>query len=723
MKRVRTPTVLQMEAVECGAAALAIMLGYYRRWVSLEELRIVTGVSRDGAKASKIINAARTYGMEAKGIKLEADEALQREMPFIVFWNFNHFIVIEGATKTHVYVNDPAIGPHRITRKEFEEGFTGVLLDISPGPDFKPGGERRSMFKSLAARVKGSEGALGLVVLVALMLVVPGLLMPAFLKNFIDEVLVQNNHTWLLPILVGLVLTALFSVMLTYLQQRYLLRIQTKLAITSAGQFFWHVLRVPVVFYTQRYVGDVASRVQSCHRLAALLSGSLSTTLASNLTIVFFAAVMWSYSGVLTLIAAALASINIVVLGMVRRKLKDSNSHLLNQQAKLSGASVAGLQAIETLKASGTESDFFRIWSGYQTKTINTEQKLGYTMEFLSSVPGFLNQLTSALILGTGGLLIINGELTIGGLVAFQSLMGHFTGPLQQLLGFGSQIEQIHGDLDRLDDVLRHPVDSAFAKANRPEVAVSEQQPDDSRMGKLSGEVELKGISFGYSPLEAPLIEDFNLRIFPGQRIALVGASGSGKTTLARLILGLYEPTGGQILFDGRPRSEIPHTIMTASLNSVDQEITFVGGTVYDNLTLWNPAISKEAVVRAAKDAMIHEVIASRPGGYESMVTEGNANFSGGQAQRLEIARALARDPTLLVLDEATAALDPVTEQQIDSNLRRRSLTCIIVAHRLSTIRDSDEIIAMAGGKVIERGTHEQLMSRKGYYARLVEMQ
>jgi NHLM bacteriocin system ABC transporter peptidase/ATP-binding protein len=724
MNRVRTPTVLQMEAVECGAAALSITLAYYGRWVPLEELRVATGVSRDGAKASNIVKAARTYGMEAKGLKMEADEALRVPKPFTVFWNFNHFLVVEGQNDKYVYINDPATGPRRISHKEFEDGFTGVVLDMRPGSEFKKGGERRSLTRSLKSRLKGSESALAFIILVTLMLVVPGLLLPAFLKNFIDDVLTRGDNTWLLPILVGLALTAAFSSLLTYLQQRYLLRVRTKLAISSASGFFWHVLRLPVVFYTQRYVGDVASRVQSCHKLASLLSGPLSTAVSNNLTIVFYAAVMAVYSWILTLIAVGLAAINIAALTLVRRRLKDINTHLLNQQAKLVGASMVGVQAIETLKATGTESDFFRIWSGYQTQTINGQQSLGGTTQLLSAVPGTLSSLTGAIILGVGGLLIIQGELTIGGLIAFQSLMGHFSGPLQQLVGFGSQMEQVHGDLDRLDDVLRYDTDPllhAGTSDDAPEATGTEERRTGFR--KLSGELELREVSFGYDPLAPPLITGFNLHMRPGQRIALVGGSGSGKTTVTRLILGLYQPNAGTILLDGQPFQEIPRTVVTGSLGSVSQDISFFEGSVRDNLTLWDPTIPKAAVIRAAEDAMIHEEIASRPGGYESLVAEGNANFSGGQAQRLEIARALARDPTLLVLDEATAALDPITEKKVDDNLRRRGITCVIVAHRVSTIRDCDEIIVLDRGKIVERGNHDELMRLDGRYAQLVKMQ
>jgi len=529
-------------------------------------------------------------------------------------------------------------------------------------------------------------------------------------------VLIRGFNDWVFPLVIGIVLAGLLDGLLTYFQQRQFLRLQTKLGIATAGEFFWHVLRLPVDFYTQRYIGDIADRVQSCHRLAMLLAGPLPTNAVNMFTAVFFVVIMAVYSVPLTLAAVGLTALNLVVIQFSNRKRRDLNNAMLNQSAQLAGASMAGLQAIESLKAMGTENDFFVRWSGYQVKTVNTNQQIGGVTTWFDAGPNVLAHLTTIAVLGGGALLIINGQLTIGGLVAFQMLLGHFTAPVQSLLGFNSQLQQVRGDLNRLDDVLRHPQDASLGG----------QEAADANSGapqrKLTGAIEIRDLTFGYNP-DVKLIENFNLSLTPGKRVALVGGSGSGKSTLAKLILGLYQPSSGAILYDGKPLTEIPRTVFTTSVASVDQDIFLFEGTIDENLTLWDETIPRDAVVHAAKDAKIHDEIVARPGGYDGSVSEQGTNFSGGQRQRLEIARALVQKPSVIILDEATAALDPVTEQIVDDNLRRRGCTCIIVAHRLSTIRDCEEIILLDQGKVAERGTHDELMALGGHYFRLVTLQ
>ncbi|NLW38815.1 MAG: NHLP family bacteriocin export ABC transporter peptidase/permease/ATPase subunit, partial [Peptococcaceae bacterium] len=556
--------------------------------------------------------------------------------------------------------------------------------------------------------------ALIFVILVGLLLVVPGLVIPVFSKIFVDDILLAGRENWLIPLLLGMGVTALLRGILTWIQQYYLARLETKIALQTTAQFYWHILRLPVMFFTQRYAGDICSRVQSNDRVAQILSGQLATNALNCIMVVFYFILMVWYNLWLALVGAVVAVINILYLRYVSRKRVDQNRKLLQDLGKLDGVGMAGLQLIETLKANGSESDFFAKWSGYQAKALNAEQEIGVSTQFLAAIPSFLTTLTNTVVLVLGGFLIFKGEMTIGMLVAFQSLMSSFLQPVTGLVSLGSQLQEMEGDMNRIDDVLKYPVD---------EQVKEDVQGADSNNSfkKLEGFVELKGVTFGYSPLEPPLIENFNLKLAPGSRVALVGGSGSGKSTVAKLIAGIYKPWSGEILFDGKPRESIPRVVINNSLAMVDQDIQLFQGSIRDNITLWDHTISEFDLIRAAKDACIHDDITSRPGGYDHRLDEGGSNFSGGQRQRLEIARALAGNPTILILDEATSALDPLTEKAIDERIRRRGCTCIIVAHRLSTIRDCDEIIVMERGKIVERGTHEELKSLNGHYVKLIQ--
>jgi NHLM bacteriocin system ABC transporter peptidase/ATP-binding protein len=713
-KPVRSPTVLQMEAVECGAAALGIVLAHFGRWVSLEELRIACGVSRDGSKASNIVKAARQYGLEAKGYKREPQNLRSVKPPMILHWNFNHFVVLDGFLgKGKARLNDPATGPREITEEELDQAFTGVVLTFQPGEGFERQGDPPRLIPALRRRLTGSRAALAFVLLAGLALAIPGLVVPVFSKVFVDSVLLEGRRDWLPPLLLAMGLAAFLTGALTWLQQSYLLRLETRMAVGGSSRFLWHVLRLPMEFFTQRYAGDISSRVGINDRVAQLLSRDLATNALGAVMIVFFAALLFRYDAVLTLVGIVVVSLNVAALRYVSRKRVDGNRRLVQDQGKLMGTAIGGLQTIETLKATGGESDLFTRWAGYQAKVVNGRQDLERYTQFLDAVPPLLSAVNTALILGIGGLRVINGDLSLGGLVAFQLLMASFIAPVNRLVSLGGRLQMVEGDMNRLDDVLRYRIDPTVGSGPG-------QEPDEGAPVKLAGYLELRDISFGYSRLDPPLIGGFNLNLTPGSRVALVGGSGSGKSTLSRLVTGLYQPWSGEILFDGKPRTELPPGVLTNSLAAVDQNVFLFEGTVRENLTLWDGTIPLPEVVAAAKDACIHEDIAARPGGYESPVEEGGSNWSGGQRQRLEIARALVGRPTLLVLDEATSALDPTTEKKIDEALRRRGCTCLIVAHRLSTIRDADEIIVLERGKVVQRGTHDELKGVQGPYAKLI---
>ena len=727
----RTPTNLQMEAVECGAAALASILGYYGRIVPLEELRSECGVSRDGTKASNILKAARKYGLKGKGFSKDPQSVASLPMPLIVFWNFNHFVVVEGFGADRVYLNDPAMGPRTVTNAEFDESFTGVVLVFQTSEEFQPGGARPSFWRAMGRRLRGSESGLLFVVLVSLVLTLFELVVPLFGKLFVDNVLMSRSTGLVFPLLVGMAATGLLMAVATWLQRLYLLKLSTKLAVKSSYQFLRHLLHLPIEFFTQRYGGEVGGRVASNDHIAQLLSGGLAANILNVVTAVLYLGLMVYFDVPLTLITVGLAALNVIALQVASRYRKDINIRLLQEQGQLLATSMSGLQAIESVKASGGEEDLFSRWAGHLAKVIVSRQRMEVFSRALGALPVFVTSLASIVILGVGALRVMDGEMTLGTLVAFQALMFGFLGPVNGLVELGASLQEIQGELRRLDDVLGYAVDPSVLPPEAddsdmisPSGSVAAALPAAETMPpKLVGRVELQDVSFGYSPLDPPLIRGFSLSVKPGSRVALVGSSGSGKSTLSKVISGLYQPWEGAVLFDGQSRNQWPRSVVTNSVAMVDQDFFLYEGSLRDVLTMWDTTVPDEVIIRAAQDACIHDEIVARVGGYESIVEEGGRNFSSGQRQRLEIARALVGQPSVLILDEATSALDPVTEEKVDENLRRRGCTCVIVAHRLSTIRDCDEIIVLDRGRVVQRGTHQSLLDARGLYRQLMTSQ
>jgi ATP-binding cassette subfamily C protein len=633
--------------------------------------------------------------------------------PYVVFWNFNHFVVVEGFGRGRVYLNDPATGPRTISLEEFDQAFTGVVLVMEPGPDFVRGGRKPRLLRALQTRLRGSREGLAYCLIAGCLLVLPGLLVPIFTQIFIDQLLIAGMHDWLRPLLVGMLLTAAFRGLLLPLQLYALRRLRLKLATVMSSRFLWHLLHLPVSFYVQRYAGEISARIRLNDKVAEVLSGRLATTAIEASMMLAYASIMVQYDAVLTLIGLSCAATNMLALQWVSRRRIDANQRLLQEQGKLTGLALAGLRSIETLKASALEADFFARWAGTYAKTINAQQDLGVSNQTLSVLPTLLSAVTSTLVVVIGGLQVMEGRLSIGMLVAFQSLMQSFLTPITRLVDLGGTLQELHGALSRLDDVLDNPT-HAEPRNGLAFPAIT------AETFRLRGHVEVRNVTFGHSRVNPPVLNNVNFSLAPGQWVALVGASGSGKSTLAKLVCGLYDPWEGEFCFDGIPRSQIPRQVLQHSLAMVDQEMMFFAGTIRENLTLWDTTVPDGQLVQACKDAAVHDEIVALPGGYDGEVLEGAANLSGGQRQRLAIACALVHDPAILIMDEATSALDAETEYRIIEHLRRRQCTCLIVAHRLSTIRACDHILVLDQGQVVQQGTHAALLQEGGLYARLI---
>lgn len=710
---VRVPVIMQMEALECGAACLAMVLAYYGKWVPLEQVRADCGVSRDGSNARNMARAARSYGLIAKGCRYEPD-TLRRQgsFPCIIHWNFNHFVVLDGFKGDKALLNDPAKGSYAVSMETFDQSFTGICLLFEPGADFQPGGKPKSVFAFARKRLDGAGAAVAFMLLTTFITSLIGIIYSVFSHIFLDRLLTGENVGWLGGFTLALVLFGAVRLVVEWIRAVYSLRINGKLAIVGSTSFMWKVLHLPMAFFSQRMAGDIQQRQNANAAIAGSMVKVLAPLAIDAALMLFYLVVMFRYSVLLTLMGVASIVINLSLSRLIAKKRVNITRVQQRDEGKLAGATVAGIEMIETIKSSGAENGFFERWAGYQA-SVNT-QKVRYEKlsQYLGALPSLVSSVTNSAVMMAGVWLTINGEFTAGMILAFQGFLTEFGEPAMTLVSAGQTIQEMRKDMERVEDVMQYPEDAVYG----PEA----QLRDDVEYDKLSGSVVMRGVTFGYSRLAEPLIEDFDLTLRPGSRVALVGASGCGKSTIAKLIAGLYQPWSGEILFDGKPINEIDRSVFTGSLAVVDQDIILFEDTIANNIKMWDSSIEDFEMILAARDASLHEDIMQREGGYNCRLAEGGKDLSGGQRQRLEIARVLAQDPTIIILDEATSALDARTEYEVVRSINERGITCIVVAHRLSTIRDCDEIIVLDHGKVTERGTHEELYALGGAYTRLI---
>lgn len=727
-----TPSILQIEAAECGAACLGMILAFYRRFVPLEQLRLDTGISRDGSRASNILKAARSYKLEAHGYRKEPETLSRIKLPAILHWAFNHFVVLEGFRGSKVYLNDPAQGRRQVSFRELDESFTGVVLCFSPMEDFAPGGQPPLWWLPLTDQLTRFKGAFVYLFCAGLLAVLPLLALPVATRIYLDDIIIGNHKDWMMPLLGLITLLLLVLVVVQALRLGCLNRWQRSMSTQLSTAFFHRLLRLPAGFFEGRNCGELVSRIRLNEQVAAVITGQLAPALLDVFIACFYLALLYYYNPFLTSIGIGFALLQFFFVLVYSRWYSRRSRQLVQCATQLNGVAVSGLTAIESLKAGGNEDDFFQRWSGFQAKLYDASQRLQLSEQLFAVLPAFFLSLGGVLILSFGANQVMVGQISVGSFVAFQVLLTGFLTPVASLANLVATLQNTRGSMQMLADVLpeeRHILSAAKPKrlprtSEQRMVLLHSQDravTDDACLQQGSA-LELRAVTFGYNPQQEPLLQDFSLCLPRGKSLALVGASGSGKSTVVKLICGLYQPWTGEIYLGNRRRKEIPRQLLPRYLAVVEQEIRLFSGSVRDNITLWDDAIPQEEVEAAAALACIDDFIRTLPGGYTYSLEEDGRNFSGGQRQRLEIARALLLRPQLLVLDEATSALDSVSEAEVVHNISRQGCATLVIAHRLSTVAACEQVIILEQGKVLEQGTPAELSQRQGsIYRRLKE--
>ncbi|MBQ8978151.1 MAG: NHLP family bacteriocin export ABC transporter peptidase/permease/ATPase subunit [Oscillospiraceae bacterium] len=708
----RVPMIMQLEALECGAASLAMIMAYYDKWVPIEQVRIDCGVSRDGSNAKNIILAARNYGFAARGLRYDT-AALRKNgvFPCVIHWEFNHFLVLCGFKGRYAYINDPAGGQMKIPVEEFDKSFTGIVLEIVPGKNFVPGGKRKSVLAFAKKRLKGAGAAVAFVSLTGIITYVFGIIDPVMAQVFMDRLLSHRDPQWLVPFIGIMSGLAVLQLIALWVSAFYSLKINGKMAIVGSASYIWKVLNLPLEFFSQRMAGDIMMRQENNESIAETLVNTVAPLLLNSFMMGFYLIVMLRQSLLLTAIGVLSIAVNLFVSRIISDKRMNIARVKARDAGSLAGASINGIRMIETIQSSGAENGFFRKWAGYQAAVNSQTVKFNRISEYYGMIPELISTLASYSVLVIGVYLTMNGRFTQGMIMSFQSFLAAFMRPAKLTVSAGQTIQEMRTDMEMVDDIMEYPDDP---------YAADDTLKDDVDYAKLSGNVEIRNVTFGYSRLAPPVISDFSLSVKKGSRVAIVGSSGCGKSTISKLISGLYRPWQGEILFDGKDISSIDRSVFTGSVAVVDQDIILFEDTIAANIKMWDDTIEDFEMILAARDAQIHDDIMHRQGGYQYRLTEGGKDLSGGQRQRLEIARVLAQDPSVVILDEATSALDARTEFDVVNAIKDRGITCIIITHRLSAIRDCDDIIVLDGGKIVERGTHDELYPLGGIYTELV---